>query len=112
MSRKNVKPTQARLFDPRESTGYREAFRAVRATKKTSYDRDYYVLHRERILETQKKYQRRVKQKAKAREYYAQNREHICEMQRKSYAKKRREERLSKNFFGRILLRIERIVKG
>ena len=90
---------------------YREAFQSV-PQPKMSKAMEYYYANRERILEQQRANRKRAKINAKQREYYAKNKEHIQELSRKSYAKRSREKKLSKSFLGRMLLKVEKIVKG
>ena len=107
MKRKTTKPTQVRLFDPRESSGYREAFKSVKKQAEKEARRDYYVLHREQICANQRKYYHKKRRQAKAREYYAEHREHLCELQRKCYKRRVRRNKLSQTWYGRLRLRIE-----
>ena len=95
MSKKNIKPTQAKLFDPRENSGYREAFRSVPKTLSTTYSREYYVQNRERICANQRAYYKKKRRQEKAKTYYAEHRDHLLEMQRASYQKRARRNRLS-----------------
>lgn len=106
MKDKRVKPTQARLFDPREKSNYREAFRGV-PKQETSYQKEYYAKNRERILANQRANYKKKKTAEKARAYYAEHREHLCAIQRKNYKKRMRRNKLSQSRFGRLRLRIE-----
>lgn len=108
MKQKRVGPTQARLFDPREKSNYREAFRSV-PKQETNYQKEYYAKNRERILANQKANYKKKKTAEKARAYYAEHREHLCEIQRNNYKKRMRRNKLSQSRFGRLRLRIETI---
>ncbi|MBO7691725.1 MAG: hypothetical protein J6T10_03720 [Methanobrevibacter sp.] len=96
-----------RLFDMREDykTPTTEDFKAIPEVR-TTYNRDYYLKNRDRIRAQQKESRRRKKINARQRAYYAEHREHICELQNKSRAKRKREKKLSKSFFGRLYLKI------
>lgn len=91
-------------------TPTKEDFKAI-PTKELTYNQRYYAENRERIRAQQKQKRIDDKRKAKQRAYYAENREHICELQNKSRAKKKRKEKLSKSFWGRLVLKIENLFK-
>ena len=89
-------------------TPTREDFQAIPKSI-SSYNKEYYEKNKERIRAQQKQKRIDNKRKEKARAYYAEHREHICALQNKSRAEKKRKEHLSKTFWGRIKLKIEKI---
>lgn len=107
MRKTKINPQQVRLFDPREESGYREAFRSVPKTSSTTYSSEYYAQNRERICANQRAYYKKKKRNEKARTYYAAHRDHLLELQRKSYKKRLRRNRLSQSWLWRVWLRIE-----
>ena len=110
--RRKAEEWNPKLMDTGESmkTEYKEAFSSIPQPTR-SKAMEYYYANRERILEQQRASRKKAKLSAKQREYYAKNKEHIQELSRKSYAKRQREKRLSKSFFWRVILKIERFVK-
>jgi len=104
---KKIRKSNPQLFDMREdyTTPTRQDFQAI-PTRELTYSQRYYAENRERIREKQRETRRRKKINERQRAYYAANKEHICELQRKSYAKRQREKKLSRNFLGRLYLKI------
>ena len=104
---KKLKVTNPGLFDMREDyvTPTKQDFQAIPARELT-YSQRYYAANKEIIRAKQQAKRKKDKINAKQRAYYAANREHICELQRKSRAAKKRQEKLSKTFLGRIYLKI------
>ena len=111
--RKKAERGNPKLVDTRESMKpeYKEAFQTVPQPTR-SEAMEYYYANRERILEQQRARRKKAKANAKQREYYAKNKEHLRELSRINYSKRQREKRLSKSFIGRIVLKVEKFVKG
>lgn len=93
------------------ATPTREDFKAVACEPELTYSQKYYAANRDRIRAQQKQKRIDDKRKAKQRAYYAENRERILEQQRKHFAKKQREKKLSKTFFGRLVLKFNSLFK-
>lgn len=89
----------------------REEFREV-PTPTLTYSQMYYAANKEAIKAKQKQKRISDKRKAYQKEYYAEHRERIAEQQRTYYLKRQKEKKMSKNFFGRIVLSIKKFVKG
>ena len=108
--RKAEKKANPWLLDTRVDykTPTREDFQAIPKSI-SSYNKEYYEKNKERIRAQQKQKRIDDKRKVKQRAYYAEHREHICALQNKSRAEKKRKEQLSKTFWGRIKLKIEKI---
>lgn len=87
-------------------TPTREDFQAVPKEKELTYSQKYYAENKERIKEQQRISRKKKKAAEKQRAYYAANREHLCELSRKSYAKRQREKKLSKTWYGRLYLKV------
>lgn len=87
-------------------TPTREDFQAVPKEKELTYSQRYYAENKERIKEQQRISRKKKKAAEKQRAYYAANREHLCELSRKSYAKRQREKKLSKTWYGRLYLKV------
>ena len=87
-------------------TPTKEDFQAIPKEKELTYSQKYYAENRERIRAQQQAKRKRDKINAKQRAYYATNKEHICELQRKSRAERKRKEKLSKTFLGRLYLKV------
>lgn len=87
-------------------TPTREDFQAVPKEKELTYSQKYYAENKERIREQQRISRKKKKAAEKQRAYYAANREHLCELSRKSYAKRQREKKLSKTWYGRLYLKV------
>lgn len=105
--KKLEKQTNPKLFDMREDykTSIREEFKEVPQGELT-YSQKYYAANKERIRAQQKIAREKKRAVEKRRAYYIEHREHLCEMQRKNYAKKKKRERLSKTFMGRLYLKV------
>lgn len=98
------------LLDLREDykTPTREDFQAI-PTKELTYSQKYYAENREKIRTKQRETRERNKRLSKQRAYYAAHRERILEQQRWYQKKKTKEKRMSKTFFGRMVLKVKKI---
>jgi len=85
-----------------------EDFKAI-STKELTYSQKYYAENKEKIKAKQRETRERNKKLSKQRAYYAANRERILEQQRKYQQKKTQEKRMSKTFFGRVILKVKKI---
>ena len=85
-----------------------EDFKAI-STKELTYSQKYYAENKEKIRAKQRETRERNKKLSKQRAYYAANRERILEQQRKYQHKKTQEKRMSKTFFGRVVLKVKKI---
>lgn len=106
--RKKERMANPWLLDTRVDykTPAREDFQAVPKEKELTYSQKYYAENKERIKEQQRISRKKKKAAEKQRAYYAANREHLCELSRKSYAKRQREKKLSKTWYGRLYLKV------
>lgn len=72
-----------------------------------SYSQRYYAANREAIKAKQKLYRENKKKKDAQRAYYETHKEQYRAYAKKAYDKKKRKERLSKTFLGRLRLKIK-----
>lgn len=109
--RRKAKRANPWLLDTRVDykTPTREDFKAIPKERELTYSQKYYAANRERIREQQQAKRKKDKINAKQREYYAANREKILEQQRENRHRRKRVEKMSKTFWGRVRLKLEKI---
>lgn len=71
------------------------------------YSRQYYLANRETILAKQKAYREAKRKRDIQRAYYEEHRDQYRMYAQRAYQRKKRKEKLSKSFFGRLWLKVK-----